>query len=369
MSTRVLIIGGYGNFGSFIAKRLAREDNIRLIIAGRNKVKAAKTAEMLEAKNKPEAIRIDINDGLADALATIKPDLVIHTSGPYQGQSYHVAEACIAQGCHYVDLSDAREFVAGITKLDAQAKEKEVLICSGASSVPCLTASIIDTYKSDFHKLTTVEYAIATAQLTSRGLATTRAVLSYAGKPFTTLIDGKKQNVYGWLGLTWRRFWKLNLRPLSYCDIPDLELFPKRYPDLQTIRFRAGLELKIIHLALVSLSWLVRIRLLPSIQPLSKLLLKISYLFDPIGKDQSGFYMLLSGTDEQGKAKQITFDLVARQGDGIYIPCIPTIILAKKFANGKIDKAGATPCLDLITLDEYLDVLSEFDIEHQVTQS
>lgn len=367
MTTRVLIIGGYGNFGNFIARMLADEGNIQLILAGRNKTKAETTVRELEAKNISESAQIDINHSLSESLATIKPNVVIHISGPYQGQSYHVAEACIRQGCHYIDLADARAFVAGITDLDAQAKEKDVLICSGASSVPCLTASIIDRYQSEFNTLEKVEYAIATAQRTNRGLATIRAVLSYAGKPFTTLIDGKMQNVYGWMGLTWRSFWKLNLRPLGNCDIPDLELFPKRYPDLQTIRFRAGLELKLLHLILVSLSVLVRLKLLPSIQPLSKLLLQASFLFDPIGKDDSGFYMLLSGKDERGQDKYIQFDLVAQNGDGLCIPTVPAIIMAKKLANGEVNKIGATPCLDLITMDEYLEVLREFDIEWQTT--
>ena len=367
MITRVLIIGGYGNFGSFISRMLVREDNIQTIIAGRSDARAKEFAATLEAKNKVETAIIDINNNLSQALAVIKPDIVIHTSGPYQDQSYHVAEACIAQGCHYIDLADGRGFVAGITALDRRAKEKGVLICSGASSVPCLTASIIDNYKGEFHTLEKIEYAIATAHLTNRGLATIRAVLSYAGKPFTTLIDGKMQNVYGWLGLTWRRFWKLNLRPLSNCDIPDLEIFPKRYPDLKTIRFRAGLELKPLHLILACLAALVRIKLLSSLQPLSKLLLRTSFLFDPIGRDDSGFYMLLSGKDKQGNDKQIQFDLVARRGDGLCIPSTAAIIMAKKIANGEISKTGATPCLDLITMDEYLAVLGGFDIEWQTT--
>jgi saccharopine dehydrogenase-like NADP-dependent oxidoreductase len=367
MITRVLIIGGYGNFGSFIARMLARTENIQLILAGRNKAKAEEIAKALEAQNTPEAVMIDIHHGFSDKLAAIKPDVVIHTSGPYQEQDYHVAEICIQQGCHYLDLADARAFVTGITELDIQAKEKGVLICSGASSVPCFTASIIDHYKDKFHTLEKVEYAIATAQLTNRGLATIRAVLSYAGKPFTTLIDGKMQPVYGWLGLTWRRFWRLNLRSLSNCDISDLEIFPKRYPSLKTIRFRAGLELKLLHLILVGLSWLVRIGVLPSIQRLSKLLLRISFLFDSIGKDDSGFYMLLSGKDEQGKDKHIQFDLVARHGDGLCIPSVPAIIMARKIADGNVNKTGATPCLDLITMNEYLDVLSAFDIEWQTT--
>ncbi len=366
MTTRVLIIGGYGNFGSFIAKMLAREDNIQLILAGRNLKKAEKAASALTAKHEPEAATIDIHNGLAESLVAIKPNVVIHTSGPYQNQGYEVAEACIAQGCHYIDLADARAFVAGITELDKKAKAKGVMACSGASSVPCLTGAIIDKYKNDFKTLEKVEYAIATAQLTNRGLATTSAVLSYAGKPFTTLIDGKMKPVFGWLGLTWRKFWKLNLRPLGNCDVPDLEIFPKRYPTLKTIRFRAGLELKVLHLLLAGLSWLVRIRLLSSLQPLAKPLLKISFLFDPFGNDSSGFYMKLSGIGKDGQPNQVQFDLAACHSDGLYIPSMPAILMAKKFANNQIKETGAKPCLDFITLDEYLEALSGFEIEWKV---
>ncbi len=362
MTARVLIIGGYGNFGSFITRLLARDDDIQLIIAGRDRIKAEQLAQTTTAKNRPEVAVIDIHDGFRAALARINPSIVIHTSGPFQDQGYDVAQACIDQGCHYADLADGRQFVTGITALDAAAKSQGVLICSGASSVPCLTSAIIDTYRGEFANLDRVEYAIATAQLTNRGLATIRAVLSYAGKPFTTLIDGEMRPVYGWLGLTWRRFWRLGLRPLGNCDVPDLELFPRRYPELKTIRFRAGLELKFIHLMLVFLSSLVRLRLLRSLQPLSAILLRTSYLFDPIGRDNSGFYMELTGREADGTPKVVTFNLVARQGDGLCIPTIPAILLARKLARGEITATGATPCLDLITLDAYLEVLQEFDI-------
>lgn len=368
MITRVLIIGGYGNFGSFITRLLLRDDNIQVIIAGRSADKAKAFVQTLTSANTPETAVLDIDKDFVKSLSTIKPDMVIHTSGPFQEQGYHVAQACIDYGCHYADLADGREFVTGITALNQAATERGVLVCAGASSVPCLTSAIIDEYIGEFKTLEKVEYAIATAQLTNRGLATIRAVLSYAGKPFTTLIDGDMRPVYGWLGLTWRRFWQLNLRPLGNCDVPDLELFPERYPDLKTIRFRAGLELKITHLALVALSSLVRIRLLSSIQPLSWLLLKTSYLFDPIGNDHSGFYMELTGKDSNGRDKTITFDLVARNGDGLCIPTIPAILLAQKVANGEIDTVGAKPCLDLIKLSEYLGVLREFDIEWKTVQ-
>ena len=363
---RILIIGGYGNFGRFIARFLAREDNIQLIIGGRNKDKAKALAVELPATNTPKTARIDIKQGLPQSLSAIKPDIVIHTSGPYQGQSYHVAQACIDQGCHYIDLADARNFVAGIETLDSAAKEKSVVICSGASSVPCLTSAIIDEYIDEFGTLEKLDYAIATAQNTERGLATMRAVLSYAGKPFKTLIDGEMRDVYGWLGLRGRKYWQLNTRLLGNCDIPDLEIFPKRYPSLKTIRFQAGLEVKLVHLSLWALSALARVKLFPPLEPLAPWFLKVSDWFDPFGTKNSGFFMQLSGTDHKGQPKDVLFDLVAREGDGLYIPAMPAILMAKKLANGDITKTGASPCVGFITLDEYMTGLSALAIEWRV---
>ena len=362
MTTRVLIIGGYGNFGSFIAKMLAREKNIQLIITGRNEKRASSFAGSLISENTVESSRLDIDHGLDNSLLKLKPDVVIHTSGPFQGQGYHVAEACIAAGCHYIDLADARAFVAGVKTLDAKARGKNVLVCAGASSVPCLTSAIVDYYIHEFKALKTIEYGIATAHLTNRGLATTAAVLSYAGKPFTTLVDGKMKNVYGWLDLRFMKFWELNNRPLGNCDIPDLELFPERYPTLENIRFQAGLELKLLHYILWMMSGLARLKLFPPLDLLAPWLLKISRLFDSIGKDDSGFYMKLSGTDENNEHREIVFEIVAHHGDGLFIPSMPAILLAKKFANGEIKDIGACPCMGIITLDEYLEGLSEFDI-------
>jgi len=137
MVKRVLIIGGYGNFGSYIARRLASSDDIRLLIGGRSVGKAQAFIASIAPLHTADAHAINIDDDLTEVLARIAPDIVIHTSGPFQTQDHRVARACIVQGCHYVDLADARDFVATIGKLDSDAKTRGVLVVSGASSVPC----------------------------------------------------------------------------------------------------------------------------------------------------------------------------------------------------------------------------------------
>lgn len=355
---RVLIIGGYGNFGSFISRSLANQEKINLVIAGRSLTKAQSLAEEISA----DAVVIDIHDNLETRLQEIKPDIVIHTSGPFQSQGYVVAEACIKCGTDYIDLADGREFVSGIDSLDQEAKQAGVLVVSGASSVPCLTSALIDHYSGEFGVLESLDYGITTAQKTTRGVATTAAILSYTGKSFKTLIDGEEHNVYGWQSLRARKYSGLGWRLLGNCNVPDLELFPKMYPELKTVKFYAGLELPFIHVTLWALSWLVRIGVVKSLEPSAPLLLKLSFLFDWLGSASSGFHMGLTGKDEYGKSKTIRFELTACSGDGPFIPCIPAILLVKKLVSGEIESRGATPCVGMISKKEYLDALGEMDI-------
>jgi saccharopine dehydrogenase-like NADP-dependent oxidoreductase len=362
MVTRVLIIGGYGNFGSYIARSLAGDADIRPLIGARSAEKAQAFAASLDATHPAEGHALDIFGDLAEGLKRIAPDIVIHTTGPFQTQDHRVAQACIALGCHYLDLADAREFVATIDRLDTEAKAKSVLVVSGASSVPCLTAAVIDAYLPAFARLEAVDYGISAAQHTNRGLATTSAVLSYVGKPMTMLREEAMKTVHGWEDSHAERYPELGWRLFGNCDIPDLTLFPRRYPTLKSMRFAAGHELKLLHIGTRILGVLVRLGLIGSLSDHAEGLLRLAFLFDRFGSGRSGFHMILAGTGHDGKPKQRRFMIIARSGHGPYIPCIPAIVLARRLAKGEILQRGASPCLDLINLDAYLTALEGLDI-------
>src|SRR4051812_40575391 len=148
---RILILGGYGNFGLRIARALATHADCLLILAGRDRERAEAAIRSLQQSGSVaalQAVRLDAEDQhLAEQLIELKVNAVIHTAGPFQGQSYAVATACIDAGVHYVDLADGRAFVCGITALDAAARARRVLVVSGASTVPALSAAVIDHYR------------------------------------------------------------------------------------------------------------------------------------------------------------------------------------------------------------------------------
>jgi hypothetical protein len=64
----------------------------------------------------------------------------------------------------------------------------------------------------------------------------------------------------------------------------------------------------------------------------------------------------------------MTFDLVAHHGEGLHIPSMPSILMAKKLANSEIVETGAYACLGFIGRDEYLAALNEFDIDWRIIQ-
>lgn len=360
---RVLIIGGYGNFGSVIAQRLAADDAMALTVAGRDGGRAARFADTLDGAHPAAGAALDIfADNLGETLSRIDPQIVIHTTGPFQTQDDRVARACAAQGRHYIDLADSRSFVTGVGALDAEARARDALIVSGASSVPALTAAVIDHFAPAFARLESIDSGISAAQQTNRGVATMAAILSYVGRPFTALRDGAMATRHGWHGARSMIYPGLGRRWLGDCDVPDLALFPERYPALREHRFAAGNELPIAHFAAWALGWPVRWGVVRSLQPLAPLMVRLARLLDPFGSSKSGFHMILRGVDAGGAEMERRFYLIARSGHGPQIPCIPAILLARRLARGAIAARGARPCLDLITLADYLNELKTLDI-------
>ena len=88
---KVIVLGGYGNFGKRIVENLAGIKDITILIAGRNLSKSSALVDNLkvtsQASLEPLVVDIFAND-FKEQLATISPYLVIHTSGPFQGQDY-----------------------------------------------------------------------------------------------------------------------------------------------------------------------------------------------------------------------------------------------------------------------------------------
>lgn len=363
---QVLILGGYGNFGSRIATALVK-DNISIIIAGRERQKAEALRNKLKnnaAENTITIATFDANQELDKQLSLLKPTVVINTIGPFQTTDYSIAKTCIQHNVHYIDLADARDFVTGITCLDSLARKINVLVVSGASTVPGLSSAVLEHYKNDFATIDSLIYGISPGQKAPRGLATTESILTYLGKPLKPW-DNHNQTYFGWQNIYRQEYPELGKRWMANCDIPDLDLFSSAY-GLKNIRFSAGMENSVLHLGMWMMSYLVRIGLPLNLPKHAKFLLSLSHIFDSFGTTSGGMHMLMKGKNKEGQLLEIKWFIIAKDNDGPQIPCVPAIILSKKIIQDKLHTSGAMPCVGMITLDEYMKELEGFSIKQHV---
>jgi hypothetical protein len=367
MEFRTIVLGGYGNFGARICSALAADPVSWIGVAGRDQARARAFAESLNSRCEPIVIDRRAAD-FAARLAALRPSLVIHTAGPFQAQDYHVAQAAIDAGAHYVDLADGRAFVTGIGALDERARARGVVVTSGASTLPAVSSAVVEHLAASFREVQRIEISIAPAQAIPRGLATMRSVLSYCGKPFRELVDGEWRTVYGWLGLRRLRYPDLGRRWGARCDVPDLALLPGRYPVVRSVRFDAALELALAQIGMAFLAGLARSSLLRRPERLAVVVLRSARALDRFGTDVGGMHVALEGVSDAGDSMRRAWYLVAGKGDGPQIPCIPAIVIARKLARGENIAPGARPCMGMMTLAEFTAAARSFDIRLNVLE-
>lgn len=350
---RVLVLGGYGNFGTRIVKALANDPGIQLVIGGRNQARA--TALAGDSGADAEAMVVDATDAqMATRLRAENVGLVIHTAGPFQAQGYAVAEACAEAGTHYIDLADGRRFVCDFpAAMQARFVAAQRCAVSGASTVPALSSAVVDHLTRGWQTIHSIHICIAPAQTAPRGVATLEAVLSYCGAPVDIWREGRWQQALGWANPTPVEFPRMAPRRAALCDIPDLELFPSHYQVKEAVMFRAALE---VPLSQTAFAWLAALRgwgLLPRPQVLAPWLLRGAPLFDRWGSALGGMSVQATGLNATGQPAQARWDIAADNDNGPEIPCMAAILLARRLARGGGPPPGAHTAMGLLALDEF----------------
>lgn len=360
---RAIVLGGAGNFGARIVRALRRDPTVDLLVAGRRLVSVP------EAEDVPGVV-LDIGaSDFAQRLRALSPELVIHCVGPFQGQDYGVAKASLAAGAHYLDLADGRLFIVEFAARmhDEAVRAGRVAIC-GASTLPALSSAVVDELRVGLSSLESIEVIIAPGQRAPRGKATLEAVFSYLGRPFWVWRNGRWERAWGWMELQQTQL-DVGSRLSAACDVPDLELFPARYPGVQTVRFHAALEFGIQHLALWSIGALRRIGLPFPVDRWAVGLNRLAGMFDARAGEKGGMRVSVVG-DRSGGAGRVrrTWQLIAPALNGPEIPCMAAILLARRLARGEVFNSGAFPCMGFLALAEFAPVFARWKITTRIEE-
>jgi Saccharopine dehydrogenase NADP binding domain len=367
MTASVLLLGGAGVFGSRIARLLARTGDAEILIAGRGADRAqALAAELRRQGASARAIIADRGRNLGDILQRERPALLIDASGPFQECDDSVPRLCIAHRVPYIDIADGRACVSGIGALDAAAIAAGIPVLSGASSVPCLSGAAVEALARDLDTLESIRTWISPGNRAPRGLSVVRAILAGAGRPLRWRQDGAPRTVHGWQDLHRIELPELGRRWVSACDVPDLELFPAKWPSLREATFHAGLELAGLHLGLWAGSWLVRWRLVRSLAPLSVAALAVAQALERFGTDRGAMRVEIVGR-HGGRALRRSWTLIAEAGHGPWVPAAPAAALARQVTSGRV-APGARPCLGVLPLDAMLHELRHLEIRTRLEE-
>ncbi|MBL4853367.1 MAG: DUF4166 domain-containing protein [Robiginitomaculum sp.] len=366
---KVLIIGGYGQFGGRLCQRLSDIANIKVLVAGRNLSKAEALCKQHGGNLSPQAF--DLEADIETQLKALEPWLVIDAAGPFQsvfGHSYALPETCMRRGIHYIDLSDSGEFTKGIAALDTEAKRHGVAVISGASSVPALSSAVVDAAKPRFARITSIEGGISPGGKIDIGLSVTRAVLSYLGKPLKIFVGGTWMHEFGYARVHKHKIALIGEPALNryfgLCDAPDLLLFPQHYKGVDTVRFYGSQELWLIHISICILAWLQKRKIVRNLQNHARFFSRVGTWLGRFASERGGMYMHILGIDSAGSPISQQWNLIASEGDGPFIPTLAAEILTRRWLE-QDPRPGARPALSQISLGEFEQAFSSLAIKSE----
>ena len=271
---KILIIGGYGTFGGRIARLLADDARLTLLIAGRTLHKAESFVDRYQDLAKMIPVPFDRDGDVLQQISDLAPEIVVDASGPFQAYGrdpYRVVEAAIASGVHYLDLADASEFVYGIEAFDSRAREARVFVLSGASTCPSLSSAVCRKMVRDMDKVHSIRGGVAPSPYSGVGLSVMRAVAHSAGKAVSIIENNAVTTAYPFTDahqFTIAPPGQLPLyrRTFSLVDLPDLRLLQRVVPQAQNTWLGAAPVPALYHATLRVLARLVKRGWLPSIR-------------------------------------------------------------------------------------------------------
>ncbi|MCK6561320.1 saccharopine dehydrogenase NADP-binding domain-containing protein [candidate division KSB1 bacterium] len=277
---RIVILGGYGNTGSLIARYLLQEATCELVLAGRNRSRAEQLA--LELNRQSQGRRV--SGAFANAAEEVSltrvfagADLVVVASSttPF---TQPIAAAALASRCDYFDIQFSHAKIDYLKFIENDIRSAGLCFITDGGFHPGLPAVMIRHIAEEFDRLQIARVG-SVIKINWRDLSLgddTFAELIEFMNDFSGAVfqKGKWQKVR-WLGM-FDTIWMDFDAPFgkSYCvpmPIEEITSLPAMYPGLQDTGFYVG-----------GFNWFVDWLVFPFIWPLYKLLGKRSV--KPLGK-------------------------------------------------------------------------------------
>ncbi len=137
--TRAVVFGGYGTFGSLVARELARLGT-PTVIAGRDLSRAEALARELGPLHR--ACAADVAD-MGSCCAALQGSLVaVNCAGPFGALDDALLRACVRLNCHYADVADDRAYAALVREHGERFAAHALAAVYGCSSLPGISGAL-----------------------------------------------------------------------------------------------------------------------------------------------------------------------------------------------------------------------------------
>lgn len=234
----VLVVGGYGTFGTHVCRGLARR-GVPLTVAGRDAARADALARALGPGCR--GLALDVTRAAACRAALPGRGVVVRCDGPFDHRDPTLLQACLEAGCHYADISEDRRHGAVVRGHGEPFRERGLAAVFGCSSLPGISGALA------MHALRRATPPAERARVTlfignnnPKGGAAVRSLLAGLGRP----IPAPQGTLYGFRDREVvplpRPFGR---RAVFNFDAPEYDLFPALL-GVRRLSVKVGFELR-----------------------------------------------------------------------------------------------------------------------------
>ena len=339
----IVVFGGYGTFGSLVARALA-SDGFQLRIAGRDTGRAARFTSDLGPGH--EWIAADASDPASCAAALAGAQAAVSCVGPFRadGLGFALPEACLAAGVHYVDIADDRRWLARLRGLGERFRERGLVAACGCSSLPGISGALALVAAEGLPRVERTRVTLFIGNANPKGTAAVASAASQLGRRFRapqgTLVGLRGREIVSLPPPFGRR----GVRDL---DSPEYDLFPDLL-GAREVRVKVGFESRLATTSLVALSYLG-----PDLGARAAAVLgRAAGLFSRFG--HSGGFVQVELWDSNGRC--VTASLGGPR-EGQRMAALPAAFVARDLVENRISARGVLTVWEALGARSLLDRL------------
>ena len=358
---KVVVLGGYGVFGSRLAELLVR-DGHDVVIAGRSLGQARALAEQLCCKSLALDHRAD-----PESLFSASPDVVVDAAGPFQAYGrdpYIIPRLCLDHDADYLDLSDDAGFTKGIGVLDGRARSCSRRLLSGVSSVPGISSAVAADLCAGLDEVLLIDTAILPGNRAPRGTSVISSIVGQLGTTSRVWRGGVWRDQPCWTDSRRVRLAPDLARTARFIEVPDIQLFPEFF-GARSVIFRAGMELGVLNTAMRFVGAVRQRRMFAVTRRRAEFFRRLANLFLRFGTDRGGMRVAVVGRSGHAVIRR-EWRLTAEAGDGPYIPAVAARALIRRL--GRVSP-GARPCLAEVSRTEIEGAMTDLAVSTNTSES